>query len=218
MLPELAFALEASRLTPRPGSLDRSESNGFEWRIEDDAERYLRDFAFRVVGTGQVALALPPTGTGSAFLTRGDVVPLPIPCPSSAEMISNLQAAFRLSITELSAVLRVERPTVYSWMSEAGKLHERNYQRLAALDSLAAYWNRISAEPLGARCRTPFVEDKKSVLDLLACEELPTRDITRRLRQLAREHVPGPATSVRSRLNRTRNVRAARGGDPELLT
>lgn len=217
MIPEILLAIEASRLTPRAEGYGRSPSSEWVWRCPDAFEDYFREFLSQRGGTGQVVLAPLPAGTGSAFVASDKSASLPVPNPMSAEIVANLQAAFRLSITELASVLRVKRPTVYAWMSESANPHSTNLQRLETLNRLASYWNRISDSPLEIGLKNPF-DDGKSVLNLLARKEIPVSDITSRLKRLAQDHGQQSRTSVRSRLNRTKAFRTTRTGDPDLLT
>lgn len=217
MIPEVLLAIEASRPVSRPGRTGESPSVECVWQSNESFEKNFLSFLSERGGTGQVTLALPFSGTGSAFSTRSSAAVVRILRPGCAEVVATVQAAFQLSITELASVLKVERPTVYAWMSDSANPQQRNLRRLETLDGLATYWSRLSDAPLGAALRSKF-DDGMSVLDLFCREEVPVAEITTRLRSLSAIRVEQPRTSVRSRLNRPRTQRSSRNGDPDLLT
>jgi len=62
--------------------------------------------------------------------------------------IALIRSALSLSIRELARVLRVERPTVYSWISGAQPRRD-NAERLRILAELARQWSAVSPRPLG---------------------------------------------------------------------
>lgn len=217
MIRELAFAVDAYCQAQRDGTFGGDPASGLVWRSSDVLNDSFRTFLLQLGGTGQVVLTPPPSGTGSVFIISGTSAPPPVPSPTSAEILARIQSAFRLSITELAAILKVERPTIYAWMSETGRPHVKNFRRLQVLNELAGYWNRVSSEPLGIGSKSSF-DDGKSVLDLLCNEDIPVTEVSLRLRQLARVQGERSIKSVRSRLNRNKTSRSRREGDPDLLT
>jgi hypothetical protein len=107
---------------------------------------------------------------------REDPVDLP------AKLIS-IQQRFSLNVTQLSKVLRVERPTVYAWLAEESTPHPTNLERIHTLYRLAAAWNRLRSEPLGQSLREPL--DGASLLQLLESPAIASEAVMRRLQSIA---------------------------------
>jgi hypothetical protein len=57
-----------------------------------------------------------------------------------SKLVDTVRSAFKLSITELASVLRVQRPTVYSWLKDNPELRQENEERLRLMASLADEW------------------------------------------------------------------------------
>ena len=91
----------------------------------------------------------------------------------SAEGLSTLQHYLSLNLSDLAAVLRVSRPTIYSWLRDESAPQAQNLLRMRQVFRVARIWPGISRKPLGSRLRTPVVEGQ-SVLDLLSEERLDT--------------------------------------------
>jgi transcriptional regulator with XRE-family HTH domain len=62
--------------------------------------------------------------------------------------INAIRSAFGLSVTDLAAVFRVERPTVYSWLKLESTPSDANARRLGTILKLADTWRSLS--PAGA--------------------------------------------------------------------
>jgi hypothetical protein len=217
MLPELAVLFEVARQTPVLGTGGESPSWECERSCGEELDGYLRALLAQFDGTGDVILVPPITGTGTAFETTGDPPSISVASATSAEALARIQTAFGFPVSELAAVLRVERPTIYAWMSEAVHPQERNLRRLEAIEDLASYWTRLSEAPIGNRAKRTL-GNAPSLLDLLREGEIQIPEVRSRLQAIAREQVRPAANSVRSRLGRNRTTRSPRNGDPDLLT
>jgi hypothetical protein len=93
---------------------------------------------------------------------------------TTADQLASVKAAFGLSISQLAQVLKVGRPTVYSWFdSETGPetLRGANRDRLNQLCKLADEWNAISQVSPGRKL-TATVSETSSLLDLLSAQPL----------------------------------------------
>lgn len=100
-----------------------------------------------------------------------------------ADMVAAIRASLSLRVTELAAILHVERPTVYAWIRGDSTPLDHNYQRLAALFDLARWWERVSDKALGSAVRQAF-PDEEPIVTLLTREELPVDQARDRLREL----------------------------------
>lgn len=111
-----------------------------------------------------------------------------------------------LNMTELAAVLRVERPTVYAWLAGRARPQAANLERLGRVHQLARTWRTLTARPLGALVREPL-HDGRSLVDKLSAERWDERDVRDLLwafkqqvdkaQEARREHRRGVAEAAR---------------------
>lgn len=119
---------------------------------------------------------------------------------STSAMLGTIRAAFSLNVTELAEVLRVERPTVYSWLREDVTLRPANRERLVSLWRLAERWTQAAGGSLGELKHSP-VTDGYTVLDLLRADPLRRHPLGEHLDRLARLR-RGQAQAPRGRRGR----------------
>lgn len=102
-----------------------------------------------------------PCTTPSAALVRAQ---LP---RSASSKLARIRSNLSLQVAELARILRVERPTIYSWMRDDNiELRSENRERLDQLEDLAISWQELSSAPLGSLIRTPN-ESGSSIVSLL---------------------------------------------------
>jgi DNA-binding transcriptional regulator YiaG len=108
---------------------------------------------------------------------------------SLAERVSEIKAAFGLSISQLAQVLQVQRQTIYDWMDEEAprQVQGQNRERLTAIQKLATQWNVLCRWPAGKGIATYEVEGS-NLLALLADDVLDNKRINKAMRDLS-EHV-----------------------------
>ena len=107
-------------------------------------------------------------------------------------MLEEVMSYLSLGASQAARVLRVERPTIYAWLSGT-KPHPERFKRLQTLCRLARQWRSHDVGCLGAKVALPFA-DGPSLLDLLAAEHIDEEEILKRLRQVA-EHLRGRTES-----------------------
>jgi DNA-binding transcriptional regulator YiaG len=90
---------------------------------------------------------------------------------SPEELVAKIRAAFSLNIKETASVLRVERPTIYAWLSGESKPHHANILRLQLIARLADKWNSRMHFPMGKYVRFPF-QNYPSTVEQLSKESL----------------------------------------------
>jgi hypothetical protein len=95
----------------------------------------------------------------------------------TTEGLSVLQHYLSLNLSDLAAVLRVSRPTIYSWLRDESAPQAHNVSRMRQLFRVTRIWPGISRKPIGARLRTPVAEGQ-SVFDLL-CQERIDAELVR---------------------------------------
>ncbi len=125
---------------------------------------------------------------GTGGIANANIIPLPYDSPTclvwfthqtshrpsqlidTGERLAALRRYFSLNITDLAKVLRVERPTIYSWLQGNSAPHPGNLKRLEKIYQLSRDWRTLSATPVGKYVHQPF-EDGCSLLDYLSAEE-----------------------------------------------
>lgn len=128
-----------------------------------------------LLGTGAVnpALAASITGSVPAFVSA-----LPLKAAkrfevlSPAEQIIAIRSLLGLNVLELASILRVQRPTVYSWQSGAATPHYDNSSRLRYIHELALRWSRMCSEPIGDSARKPLDDGGRTLVMLLSAETI----------------------------------------------
>lgn len=82
--------------------------------------------------------------------------------------LSLIKDSFSLSITDMSKILMVERPTIYSWLN-GGPPREANQTRINFLMGAAGKWNSACTYPIGKYLKTNLI-GRNSVFELLCAE------------------------------------------------
>lgn len=134
---------------------------------------FVRDARSGTSGCLVPVLALEPAPTGSSVVVhtaQAQKQPRSVPA-TVGEMLGTIRAAFSLTVTELAQVLRVQRPAIYSWLSDDAQPREQNLQRLITIWRLASRWLSTSDVPLGQARRLPGPSGL-SPLELLSQEPL----------------------------------------------
>jgi hypothetical protein len=123
-------------------------------------------------------------GSGSTLrATNSPVDTVSAPAREPAEALSALQSTFGLSITALASVLRVERPTIYSWLQATRIPTSANRERLEKLADLADHWLSLSGGAPLDGLRDEAISGK-SLLELLCEEHLRTFAAESAMREL----------------------------------
>lgn len=112
-----------------------------------------------------------------------------------SDLVDTIRSAFQLSVTELASVLRVKRPTIYSWLKDNPELRPENENRLRLVASLADEWLKLvpgSQGPASLPGATPSkgfvalltseVLDADGLQMALADEAMAAKSVTRRSR------------------------------------
>lgn len=158
---------------------------------------------------GYVGTLLDATGSG-AVLFKFESGPTGLHdhnYVSITDKIAKVRASLSLSMIETSAVLNVERQTIYSWIRGDSSPQLRNTNNIDFIYTLALYWDEICSLPLGDSRTLPSTLDGKSIIDILSGSELNLNDTKSRLRSLV------PATRGKANRRRlTASERARRMG------
>jgi hypothetical protein len=128
----------------------------------------LKEWFLQRIGTGgtltlHVNGRIEP-GTASVPTIRWPEVRSPRgPLPSPEEMLAVSMANFSLSVTDVSRLIGVERPTVYAWLRDESNPQDHNYERIVRLFTLAKRWESEASATLRDWARERQVS-KRSVL------------------------------------------------------
>ena len=101
------------------------------------------------------------------------------------EQMASIRRFFSLNISDMARVLRVERPTVYSWLTGEASPRSANLERIGKIYSLAREWRSMSTKPIGAMLNTPY-ETNTTLLSLLSednIDETAVREMLEALNQ-----------------------------------
>lgn len=169
-----------------------------------DASKYWGDFT---LVPWDKALTVPPvlsgSGSGSMFTKttkaaaaaqHTDVVaPL-----SHNETIAGIRSALSLQIKELSEIIHVQRPTIYSWINEEVEPSAGNRERLQRIYRIAVKWTRRCNLPMERLVRAAGA-DGHSVLDLLKVDQINEEEVFFRFDGLAAERLKMKAEADKKR-------------------
>ena len=103
---------------------------------------------------------------------------------SPEEIIAAIRSALSLQVKELAEILRVERPTVYSWIKGSAFPSRHNATRLRQVFRLAERWNRLSSKPVGKSVRE-MGPSEQSILDVLKQDTIQEDDVMQRFHAVA---------------------------------
>lgn len=125
-------------------------------------------------------------GSGSPVIASSEAPANVLPVHREPrEALELIQTAFGLSITTLAAVLRVERPTIYSWLKSTATPSLANSERISRVAELADIWLAVGNGRPVVDVRAAAL-GHKSLLELLSEEHLRTFATETALRSLAK--------------------------------
>jgi hypothetical protein len=158
LLPTEAGGLTWSQYSPFEQGSSLGGGAQYSLRGTEGIAEFLEYTLAASVGTGgeltfDVDWFLEPIElTGSAINVHVEKDPTKPTVSSISDKLAVIKAAFGLSISQLAQVLRVKRPTIYSWFdTQTGPdaLRGANKNRLHDLFGLAQTWNQKSSSPPG---------------------------------------------------------------------
>jgi AcrR family transcriptional regulator len=85
------------------------------------------------------------------------------------EKLAGIRRYLSMSVTDLAKVLRVGRPTVYSWLRGDADIRAEHAQRLEATYRIARNWRAMSSRPVGTFLNQP-VASGETLLGLLSAK------------------------------------------------
>lgn len=130
-----------------------------------------------------------------------------------SDRVTQIRHYLSLNMTELSHILRVERPTVYAWMKGSARPHTGNLERLERVHNLARAWRAMSAVPPGRYVRERF-DGGQSLMDYLSADVLDEQAIRRAFARI-KPAIDGERAEKSARRRSVADV-ARRHGFPEV--
>ncbi len=106
--------------------------------------------------------------------------------PSHNDIIAAIRSSLSLQIKELAEILRVQRPTIYSWINNEVEPSPTNRERLQHLYRIALKWKQLCNLPADSLIRSTGA-DGHSVLQLLKADQVDQAGIMKRLEELANQ-------------------------------
>jgi hypothetical protein len=103
---------------------------------------------------------------------------------SIAEKLRVIRSRLSLDIIETAAVLRADKPAVYSWLNGHDVPGKSTCKRLASIFETTVAWHEMSPQPLGVMVRQ-VVGVAPALVGLLRQEDLDTACIHHHLELLA---------------------------------
>jgi len=113
------------------------------------------------------------------------------------ELLAGIRRYLSLNVSNLAKVLRVERPTVYAWLSGEALPRLGNLERIRKVHFFAREWRKVSSEPVRGMLKIRYSE-MPSLLEQLEQEnidEQAVRDTLSAL-QVALSRVPARKSVV----------------------
>lgn len=106
---------------------------------------------------------------------------------STNQLIEALKKYMGFNISEIAAILHVERPTIYEWLSsKETKLRKGNQQRLDHISKYCEYWQKSGLNPPIFFLRKPIFNNL-SLFDLLSQKKLDHDQILKHLKTIETE-------------------------------
>jgi hypothetical protein len=100
--------------------------------------------------------------------------------------IAGIRHYLSLNTTDLARVLKVGRPTVYSWTMGSVVLRSEHRERLDAVYEIARNWRAVSSVPMGQLVREPL-SNGTALIDLLSADRLNLAALHGAMRQIAEQ-------------------------------
>jgi len=114
-----------------------------------------------------------------------------------AAAVGDIRTRLSLSITELSVILDVKRPTIYSWLRGDSQPHARNLERISFLHQISQRWYDLSGRPLRRHLRHAFDDNGTTLFGLLKKDDLDFEEIEKHLLALAELPVSPKLSSMK---------------------
>lgn len=149
-----------------------------------------------LVGTGGLAvprvITYVPSGVLQVRMPRGEHGKIDADRMLDAqEKLAGIRRYLSLTVSDLARVLRVGRPTVYSWLHDEASLRAEHAHRLEAMYKIAREWRTMSTKPVGSYLKAPTASGD-TLLTLLSARALDSSAIRSAFAQIRAASVRAP--------------------------
>lgn len=93
--------------------------------------------------------------------------------------LAQVRRFLSLNVSDLGKVLRVERPTIYSWLSGRSVPHAANRNRVDQIFTIARQWRKLSPNPVGRFLREPMISESLTLFDTLCAVQINNAAVKR---------------------------------------
>jgi len=138
-----------------------------------------------LAGSGHVTPIQFPVATGGMAYSEIASTPQPPTMATVADIVAEIRTAFGLPISQLAQVLGVSRPTVYAWLGDEQQPHQRNWDKLRQIQSVAKYWNDLADLPIPEKWLRSPSANGAGILDMLAADTIDASQVEQRLLEAA---------------------------------
>lgn len=131
---------------------------------------------------------------------------VPVTASEAKSILASISAAFGLSTIDVSAILHVERQTIYAWIRGENDPNDENGRRLRAVSDFAKEWNKLTN-----LCARKFlraeIENGKTLFGELCKDEFDPNLIRQLMREVASlVRKADEQANQKSRNNRSVNI------------
>jgi len=119
---------------------------------------------------------------------------------TTADRVLLIRHWFSLSIAEAARVLRVQRPTIYSWQDGKAPAAPKNLERMRVVFDLAREWRAMSTDPVANHRKEPLGTGGGTLVDLLSAKVIVRAQVLETMNRIAeamgRHRAQGPASGA----------------------
>lgn len=133
-------------------------------------------------GTLDVDWSKATARTGTFTIVREQAAEGPL---TTADRVLLLRRWLSLSVADAARVLRVQRPTIYSWQDGRAPASSKNLERLRTVFELAREWRALSSTPVGGYRKEPLGPGGRTLMDLLSAGEVSRARVLETMKRIA---------------------------------
>lgn len=119
---------------------------------------------------------------------------------SVSDKISEIRSSLTLNITQTAEILKVRRPTIYSWLREQSVMRSRNTYRLDLVYLIAQMWKKLSDAPIGNGIYLALNDQGDTLIRLLAQESINVGSVKSALASISSKTSESPRPSLDPKL------------------
>ena len=126
----------------------------------------------------------PGTGTSTAIHPSVASILDADSLATAETILAEIRSVLGLNVADTARIVRVERPTIYSWLAGRSTPQRSKAVRLTRLQGVVGMWRRLAGSAPSPMVRAPG-RDGRSLVDLLSDDPIPEALVEARLREIA---------------------------------